>query len=214
MRKIIQLVAAVRYACGQRRPCWIGRIGNERECRFRQRRPKGDAVQAAVDIASVIKKSAAQLRADEWQMHGETKLLVEDQQCLAADGKSCPGIAGTRLVERKTSERRSPAGKETLRQGDNGRKRARGRRREGKRNGLAIRLQNPEPQGAREAETPLDVVVGGVLIKKTKKPWAGAEGRTRKIDAAPVKPPLRGAPGFARGARNHGLPKARAQVGV
>src|SRR5258708_21985940 len=140
MRKIIQLVAAVRYACGQRRPCWIGGMGNERECGFRKRRPKGDGVQAPVDIASVIKKSAAQLRADEWQMHGETKLLVENQQCLAADGKSCPGIAGTRLVERKTSERRAPAGKETLRQRDTGRKGGRRWCREGQRNGLALRL--------------------------------------------------------------------------
>src|SRR5260370_18910075 len=114
----------------------------------------------------------------------------------------------------KTGDGRALAGKETLRQRDNGQKGGRGWCREGKRNGLAIRLQNPEPQGAREAETPLDVVVGGVLIKKTQETCAGADGGIRKTDVGAVKAALRGVRGIVAGVAEPGHAKGRDQRGL
>ena len=78
---------------------------------------------------------------------------------------------------------------------------SRGKRRGGgsgksERDGVAIWRKDSKPKGAREAETALDGVIGGVLIVKAQEAGAGAEIGIRHAKIGAVEAALGGVGGI------------------
>src|SRR4029077_11572159 len=114
--------AAVGCARGDLRSSRIVGIRDQGKRRPRQGRAKSDAVGTAVDVSAIVENRPAQLRSQERQAHGKAEFLVQHQQRLSANRETRGRIARPRLIQRKSAQRRSSPGKESLRQRYDGRR--------------------------------------------------------------------------------------------
>src|SRR5262249_36024956 len=118
MREIVQLICTVGHAhCRIRRARGPPRI-QQLDHRIRQRRAEGNAAQPAVDVAAVIKQSAAQRCAKIRKTHRKSKFLIKYQERLSSYRETGARVTRTGLVQRKATQRGAAAREEALRQRD------------------------------------------------------------------------------------------------
>src|SRR5262249_14095406 len=110
MREVVEFVVAMGRACGDAGAARVVGIRDGCEGGPRQRSAEADAAHATVNISSIVEQGAAQLGAQIREAHRKTKLLVQCQQRLTANGEAGGAVAWTSLIQRKSAKRCSAAG--------------------------------------------------------------------------------------------------------